>query len=284
MVKPFWLFPRRIHHWGQNFIKMNRKFLFSVFIIVILAGCSSVIEKEYTNNNGQRVVEEWYSETDLKSQTTFLSADSSEYVFCSYYENGQLKDSSRYLDQQPDGLRKYYDQSSDLLHIENYSNGFLNGPHKALYGNGVSNFEGYHINEVKAGEWIFHYPDGRPITYEFYDSTGRVVYFRKYNDSGEFKSSNGSAIIDISVAQNLNSNDTSSVYLVVANPPNCKAILVIIGSDSKELYNKKIHTSRTNCPLTFDEKGKKDLNIQLNIIDIKTGHKEHYHQKFEFIL
>jgi antitoxin component YwqK of YwqJK toxin-antitoxin module len=255
---------------------MVKKILISGIVLIFIGACSSIEKKEYTNANGNYVVEEWYNKENLKSQTIFLTADSSEYIYCSWYESGELKDSARYVNNVVDGLRKYYDQKAKLLNIENYANGILNGPHKAIYENGIAGYDGYHLNELKVGEWKFHFPDGRPITYEFYDSTGKLLYFRKYNESGGFANSNGSAIIAISA-------DSTFVDLVLANPPNCNVTLIISDDASTELCNTKVKNTHTICPLVPDENGKKLLNIQLNITD-NAGHVERHEQKFEFPL
>jgi len=252
--------------------------------MIFLVACSSIAKKEYTNTDGKIVVEEWYNKTNMKSRTTFLSRDSSAYIFISFYENSEMKDSARYVNNLVDGLKLFYDKQGDLLHFENYSDGILNGSHKALYSNGISSFEGYHINGNKVGEWQFHYPDGRPITYEFYDSTGKIIYFRKYNEFGEYTNSKGTAIIKVSTSQNSNLGDTTLMYLVIANPPGCELNLIINGADSKELYNKKVNTVNTICPLIFTEKGKKVLDIQLNVMDIKSDLEENHSKNFEFIL
>lgn len=262
---------------------MYKNILSSVILVLIISACSSIEEKEYTNQQGNKVVEEWYAKSGLKSRTIFYSSDSSDYVFCSYYENGELEDSSRYVNLQLEGLRLYYDQANGLFHSETYSNGIMNGAHKAFYKNDITSFEGYWINGNKVGEWQFHYPDGRPITYEFYDSVGRVLYFRKYDDKGEVKDINGSAIISVSARMDLKPGAVV-MDLIVANPPGTEVSMRISDESSAELYSKKVDDVYTNCSFILSEAENLKVNIQLNILDVKTGHEEKHEQNFEINL
>ncbi len=261
---------------------MRKKLLFSIVIIFVISACSSIEKKEYTNQQGQRVVEEWFTNSALKSKTIFYSSDSSDYVFCSYHENGELEDSARYLNQQVEGLRIFNDQSSGLIHTETYANGIMNGAHKAVYKNNITSFEGYWLNGNKVGEWQFHYPDGRPITYEFYDSVGRVLYFRKYDDVGEVHDVKGSAIIGINARTDLKP-DAAIMNFIVANPPGAVITLKVMDENSTELCSKKVDAVYTNCSFILSETGNKKVNILLNIMDIKSGHEEKHEQNFEII-
>lgn len=245
--------------------------------------CNHTSKNEYTNSDGNRVVEELYTTSNLKSRTIFLSPDSSDYIFISYYENGDMQDSAHYINNLVEGLRKYYDQQGDLLHFENYKSGIFNGTHKALYSNGFSSFEGYHMNGYKVGEWTFHYPDGRPITYEFYDSTGRIKYFRKFDEKGNTTESNGSAIIGISVLQNEINNDTAIFEVISAYPPSYSIGLEIMDKNENSLFNQTITTNKTLCNLVFTEKGETDLEISLNMFDSEFGKAEHHKKDFKFI-
>ena len=261
---------------------MTKKFLFSILITFIISACSSVEKREYTNQQGQKVIEDWFNESSLKSKTTFNSTDSSDYVSISYYENGELKDSARYVNKQLDGLRLYYDQASELFHSETYSNGIMDGAHKAVYKNNFTSFEGYWVNGYKVGEWQFHYPDGRPITYEFYDSLGRVLYFRKYNEKGEVMDVNGSAIIGISARTDLKPGAVV-LNLIVANPPGGEVSVKILDKRSNILCSKKVDAVYANCSFVLSEAENKKVNIQVNILDLKSGHEEKHVQDFEFI-
>lgn len=261
---------------------MDKKILFSIAVTLLISACSSIEKKEYTNQQGQKVIEEWFKESNLKSKTTFYSTDSSDYVFCSYYENGELEDSSHFVNQQLDGTRLFFDQANGLFHMETYSNGIMNGPHRAIYKNDITSFEGYWLNGNKVGEWQFHYPDGRPITYEFYDSIGKVLYFRKYDDKEEVKDVKGSAIIGISVRTDLKP-DAVVMNLIVANPPGSEVSIKICDQSSNVLCNKKVEAVYTNCSFILPDEEKNKVNIQLNILDIKSGQEEKHEQNFEFI-
>lgn len=261
---------------------MRKKFLFSVVIVFVISACSSTEKKEYTNQQGQKVVEEWFTGTDLKSRIIFNSSDSSDYLFCSYYENGELEDSVRYVNHQFEGGRLYFDQANGLRHSETYSNGIMNGAHKAVYKNDITSFEGYWINGNKVGEWQFHYPDGRPITYEFYDSVGRVLYFRKYDDKGEVKDVKGSAIIGVSSRTDLKPGAVV-MNLIVANPPGSEILIKVLDESSDILCDKKVDAVYTSCSFVLPETEIKHVKIQLHVLDIKSDHIETYEQNFKII-
>jgi len=197
--------------------------------VVLLSGlnsCKPDLHKEYLNEKKQVVNEVWYTKHQIKSRTVFLTNDKSKYTIISYYEDGTLMDSATYVNQAIDGLRIYHDQPNDLTFIENHKNGTLNGPHKAVYANGVANFEGFRKNGFMVGEWEFHYPEGIPITYEFYDSTGRIIYLRKYDSNSNPLSTEGDGLI--SVVKLNSSNEKMLKFEVVASiPPGCESSLEI---------------------------------------------------------
>ena len=62
---------------------------------------------------------------------------------------------------------------------------------------GVTGFEGFRKNNLMVGEWKFHFSNGHPITYEYYDSLGAMKYFRKYDDDGNVLKVNGLGMIQI---------------------------------------------------------------------------------------
>lgn len=262
---------------------MNKKRII-FFLIVILSACTSIQKKEFLTSDGYNVIQEWYNKSTLKSQTTFLSQDSSEYIFVSYSEDGKLMDSCRYKNNIADGLRKYYDKSAGLMHFEYYANGFLNGPNMALYQDGVSNYEGYLVNENKAGEWKFHYPDGRLITYEFYDSTGKVLYFRRYNELGAFSSCKGNPIIGATMTRSESSRDTYRMQFVVSNPPGCKIRLIVAGTNLTTYSDRQVDNVNIEFPLILAKEGNIELDIQMEIIDNQSGHTEKYSKRIEFAL
>ena len=259
---------------------MNPVRRFIVVLIVLpafLISCQSGNKKEeFYDDNGQLVIREWYNKTSLKSRTTYLNEEKYDYVFVAYFEDGRLKDSARFINNLISGERKFYESDLGLMHYENYKDGLYNGYHKAIYDNGVSSFEGYRLNGFKVGEWGFHYPDGRPITYEYYDSTGEIRYFRKYDNKGTSLKTEGSGIIKIYPEKlSIRVSDTIRGIAEVASPPNSEIELSIIevtsSYNSHEFFKTEVKYPKVYWSRKFKNPGQKKLNFMLKIKDLKSG-------------
>ncbi|MEZ5083599.1 MAG: hypothetical protein R2750_09130 [Bacteroidales bacterium] len=245
--------------------------------LAIFYGCNSNAHKEYRNDNNQLVIEEWFNDNQLKSRIVYFNEEKTDYSILQYDKNGNIKDSTIYVNNLPQGTRKIYDTSNDLLHIETYQNGILHGPHKAIYSSGVASFVGYQLNGNKVGEWKFFYPEGNPITYEFYDSTGRLNYFLKYEKDGHHLQSEGSGIIHVSDIMEDNGN--FFIDVLAAIPPNCSSILnVLLLQEGEEqiLFDDEITSIRNTIPLKTMDESNKEVRLNLSITDKKTGTSESY--------
>jgi hypothetical protein len=243
---------------------------------LFVVSCKSAYKQSETvNENGQKQIHEWYSDGILKSTLTYLNADQTEYFYVSWYEGGALMDSARYINDKVEGLRKYYDEATGLLHLEEYSNGVMNGMHKAVYKNGATSFEGQRRNGLQIGEWIFHYPDGRPITYEYYDLDGKLLYFRKYNEEGKAIKSSGNPVLEIyhpELPISVGNPMKGTIDLVL--PVNATASIQIIDSinnPAKPLLIENVISGSNNFIWTFNEPGKQKLWFIVNLKDEKSG-------------
>lgn len=252
------------------------KYLIPVFLFLVSCG-DSVTKKEFCNDNGQQVVQEWYNDKQIKSNITYLDKSGKNFVSVIYNREGRMIDSATYKSEVLSGLRKYYDAGSGLTHFENFKNGVPDGVMKAVFDNGVTSFSGFMRNGSKVGEWVFHYRDGRPITYEFYDSSGNIKYFRKYNDDGTAEKVKGEGIIDIVL--NLDKSDTATFIkagTTLTAPPGCITKLTIIndGITAVDSY----HITKPDAEFVFPaaKTGKSKLNFKLTIKDKKSGKTEEY--------
>ena len=262
------------------------KFHYSVWLLVsVLAFLFSCKQekstKEFQNDKGQLIVQEWYSVENLKSETTYLKSDKSDYIYVAYNQNGWMIDSGRYVNDTITGFHEFYEDKTRLRHFEHYENGLLNGTHKAIYSGGITSFEGYRKDGYLVGEWEFHYPDGRMITYEYYDSTGRILYFRKYDDEGNATKITGNGIIGIYISQS--SDNTYRGIVEVAIPDNCKTNLKIIQKENgreNTIFEKEVF--QVNIPFSFNKTDNTILNFQLNITEKKTGKEETYSSEKNF--
>jgi hypothetical protein len=244
----------------------NRLFFISVALIFV-AACNQAPKKQYTNEKGQKVIEEWFNDNQIKSRTTYLTNDDSTYIYCLWYESGELKDSSKYIKQKADGLRIYYDQDADLKHYEFYKNGIFHGLHKAVYGNGAVSFEGFHKNGKKVGEWHFNYPNNDPITYEFYDSTGKLLYFRKYNENSIVSETKGSAIIDVIIIENSLAQDTILINVICANPPGSVVSIDILDDLDEVLLSQVLKDVKNKFWIPVTHLGLNAFNVKVSVND-----------------
>lgn len=245
---------------------------------IVMIACNQVQEVHFHDEEGHQIDEERYSNGQTKLRKVYLNAEKTSYTQSSYYEDGTLKDSMSFVDAKLEGTKSYYDKSARLTHYENYHNGIMQGVNEAIYDNGFFSYKGFRHNGQKAGEWIFRYPDGRPITYELYDSTGRLKYFRKFDENGNYQQSEGSVIIgaDISASQ-MNRGDTVFLQLFVALPPFSNALVSITGtinSDVQYNYEETISTSKVSIPVSFSMAGDLSLNIVVEISDTRDDHVE----------
>jgi len=274
MEKYFSKFEKLRNIFYQYQYKQNS--LLSFLLVFILFACQpSYKQTEMINDKGQKVLQEWYAEGILKSIRLYLNEEKNDYVFVSWYEEGDMKDSARYINDVVTGLRKHFDAALGLMHFENYENGILNGIHKAVYKNGVTSYEGNRRNGLQTGEWKFHYPDGRPITYEYYDWEGSLLYFRKYDEDGIAIKSTGNPIIEISQQSiPIKAGDTINGIIDIAVPLNCIISLSILDSlakPDKPLVIENIQSVSNDWYWSFSKRGKHKLWFVVNIRDKKSN-------------
>ncbi len=273
---------KKYHNHSESFKNATIAFL---FIFVFFSCGNSVIKKEFCNSEGQQVVQEWFNDNQIKSSIIYFDKSGENYVSVSYNIQGRMIDSAVYKNGHPEGVHKYFDANSGLTHIETYKNGMLTGISKAIYDNGVTSFQGYMKNNNKAGEWIFHYRDGRPITYEFYDSSGKIKYFKKYDDSGNTEKVTGSGIIDVVLnTEKTDANTLIKANVTVASPSGSKTGLSVSkdGTTIVNSYNLKKPVIQFVFP--EDKKGEKIYNFILTMKDEKNGKTEEYSVKKTIIV
>jgi len=246
--------------------------------ILLVAGCKQNTVEEFTDKDGNLVIREWYNKSQIKSIKTFTNPEQTNFRYMVFYKDGLLKDSAVFVNGRVTGLRKYYEASSGLMHLESYQNGLLNGPHKAVFSSGVSSFDGYRKDNKKVGEWKFFYPSGKMITYEYYDSTGRLKYIRKFDQDGRTLKTDGSGLIDIGLQKtNFKLQEVVSGNAFVAIPDGCTVFLKIedISTASYQLlYENQIVKSPDKWSIMFTIPGLKKLQFTLLIKDDKTGEEE----------
>lgn len=264
-----------------------KKFIYLtvVFVLLVVVACNRIERVQYQDKSGHTVDEEHYSNGRLKSKTQRLNEAGTDYIYTSYYDDGTMMDSMVFADEKLEGVKTYYDQASGLTHIEHYLHGIMQGENKAVYDNGVTSYQGFRQNGQKAGEWEFHYPDGRPITYEFYDSTGRLKYFRKYDENGAYQNSDGSVLIDAKIsAETISIGDTVILQLLVARPPGCATKVEVKfnqeGMAPETIYAAEPADVRVVVPLLPSSKGTALVQIDVKVDDRQDDHTETANRTF----
>ncbi|MCD4729336.1 MAG: hypothetical protein K8R74_01960 [Bacteroidales bacterium] len=248
-------------------------------LVLLFVGCQHNTIEEYTDKEGNKVIREWYNKTQIKSIKTFTNPEQTNYRYMVFYKDGLLMDSSTFVDSKISGLRKYYEISTGLLHLENYKNGVMNGPQKAIFSSGISSFEGYRKDNNKVGEWKFFYPSGKLITYEYYDSTGQLKYFKKYDKNGSILKTDGTGLIEVIAYQTtINLREPVTGYAVIAMPVGCSLRLTISdmtpGVNTQPFFEKQLIKSLITWEKYFVTPGEKQLLFTLIITDERTGEEE----------
>lgn len=247
-------------------------------LFMVMISCNQTVTRHY-NENGNLEIKEWYSKNHLKSHWIYLDKSEESYIYIAYYSDGRMKDSAMYVNDTVEGLRKYYEENAGLMHSEYYLHGIMNGPHKAQFSTGVTSFEGFRKNNLMVGEWKFHFINGNPITYEYYDSAGSMKYFRKYDNAGNTLMSEGSGLIRILPERfSVTTNTLLKGVIEAAVPPETETVLVIEESGGSTIANRKesrtLRVSRSNWEWNFREPGKKVLHFTLTIKDRKSGRQD----------
>jgi len=261
-------------------MKFLHKYIFFslAILLIILSSCRNNLTEETYDENGNLVIYEWYDDQNLKSSTTYFEEDKTDYLFVSYSEDGNLMDSARYVNDTLEGLRKVYENDNGLMHYETYLHDYLEGLHKAVYDNGITSFEGFWKNYVKVGEWKFHFPEGNPITYEYYDSTGRLKYFRKYDEAGNVLKVEGSGLISVIIDQEtVKPTEDVRCHIESAIPPGCLVNLIIeVFKDeiSERIFIEELNNPKFDWQLSFYEPGQKIFKFTVKIIDTLTNKEE----------
>ncbi len=249
-------------------------------LLFLVYSCSSETpEIKSHNKNGNLVITKMNDEDHAESIKTYLDKTEKSYLLLLYSPEGKLLDSATYVNDTLNGMRKFFEESTGLWHVENYHNGMLEGIDKAFYSDGIRSFEGYRKNNQKVGEWKFRYANGNPITYEFYDSTGKLKYFRKYDEEGDLMKQSGSAIIGVFPEDStISVNAKYTVTIVAAKPFDCgtRLSITLIRQDNpdKIMFDSDVSEPSVHWKTKFSEPGEKVLRFTVRIRDLKSGKEE----------
>ncbi len=253
---------------------MKKKSLFILtqwlFLFFFLLSCNT--EPQWENGQEQDGLKTSIlkdKEGRLYGKKIFRNEAKTNYTYLQFDSKGNLVDSITFLNNKREGLRIFL--LDDKVYYETYKNGIMNGLQQVLYSNGVAEFVGNLKNGIKVGEWKFFYEDSSPITYEFYDNKGKLVYFIKYEKDGRIKERKGSEIIDFHMdKKEIPFSDTLTVAILLAFPPNSENnLLVLKASNSEESVEIPVSEPETFFQIVANKKGEANytLDYHWNIKD-----------------
>lgn len=107
----------------------------------------------------------------------------------------------RFLAGELDGLATWYHRSGKKAVETFYENDLPHGEHQSWYASGSSHESGTYDGGLKAGNWLYHAPNGRLCLEELYDSAGVLLSIPTLQSStgkplnpGNFKNGNGTLL------------------------------------------------------------------------------------------
>jgi antitoxin component YwqK of YwqJK toxin-antitoxin module len=167
-----------------------KKYLFFLcFVTIFLDSAAQEIEIHYYPNGAIK------SKGEMKN-----GIKSGCWLF--YYPDGGLSAEEHYLKDELHGNVKYYDQSQNLIAIENWQFGYQQDSSLYFYPDGQKEKEGLFDDGLYSGRWMFYNPDGslKKIgyyaeglpngTWKFYNIHGVLIQegaFKNGMEEGEWK-------------------------------------------------------------------------------------------------
>ncbi|MGM1057450.1 MAG: toxin-antitoxin system YwqK family antitoxin [Bacteroidota bacterium] len=192
-------------------------------------------------------------------------------LFCSCKngENINLTDSTQKLaepDTLNDGLRNTYFQNGKLKLLEEYQDGQHHGKIKGYFENGNLEFTGSYYQGKKDGEFLSYFNVNKPLeqkikikekwfegklihnkyeyeenqklkNYYFYNLSGEIYYYERYDENEEMIESNGSktpVIYSPNDLENLKAGDTLQVIIFAPMSPFCQMKMAARVKDYQE--------------------------------------------------
>ena len=117
------------------------------FNLLLNSGCEKVFEKSELNFRNDKFY-------PVNSDTPYTGR------VVSYYENGQLSESGKYIDGIKEGSFVTYHENGQLRTSENWKDGNRDGIHERYFENGQLDFSGNYIDGELEGLSEFYYENG----------------------------------------------------------------------------------------------------------------------------
>lgn len=128
--------------------RMNNFFIGKLFFFLILYSCNKSIEVQSENwPNGKPKVRVSYENHTLDGRIMVVKYfnegqnDTNSYVLVKYYDNGQMSDSGKIINDKKEGLWKEWYKNGNPAIISNYKNGYRIGHFKSWLPDGSESEE-----------------------------------------------------------------------------------------------------------------------------------------------
>ncbi|UZR98168.1 toxin-antitoxin system YwqK family antitoxin [Chondrinema litorale] len=234
--------------------------IYFIVLFLISLGCSNSqnndeqenlrIKEAYHENGEQK---QFYDDGTLKALLNYDKGFlNGKCLF--YYDNGKLKQSGSFENNEPYGLFKYYDSLGNFKREINW------------------------ISGKKEGQSFDYYPNENIVMYNYYNND-TLVYSRYYQENGESRSRLGYPFTTYDLQNNILSvGDTLILDLkVIPNPPHIK-IQIILGNiidSEKELFDSPTYSISSGQDLkykrVYDKKGDYQLGLVIVYLDKDSG-------------
>jgi hypothetical protein len=251
----------------MNINRIKKKFLLVFQFIIFLTNCN------YTSVE----IVDVYKNGNVKEKK--IRIDSNKYIVLKYYENGDLKDSTPFVNSLKNGVRKFVFKNEGYINWVTYQNDSIDGLVWAKYNNGNLYYKGKMKKDTtKAEEWFFFNKNGTISSYQYFIRKGleTAQYIRNYDNLGNFIESEGRALIEFTYVTDSVSIDKPYYFeIVLATPPNCKSIFFSFDKDSSGKPINRIDHDFISNPLTsyfnFKKLGQQHKYFMWAIKDTITG-------------
>ena len=138
----------------------------------------------------------WYESGEIESEGNYVitknqresydgTYSSSTGTTISYYKNGQIKLTKRYLLNEKQGLWVEFFEDGSVKSEINYHSGDLNGTYLTYHNQTQIHEQGTYLNGEKQGQWIQWFPNGQLEHTAIYDKGVAIKNIEWYSETGE---------------------------------------------------------------------------------------------------
>jgi len=144
-----------------------------------------VLEKDTTVKHG--LYTSYHKNGNPKMVVNYLKGKK-EGIGQIYLEDGKLREIAAFKNNQLNGERRLYnDSTKQLIIIENYKNNNFEGEYLSYHLNGVLKQKGQYLDNKMSGLWNYYYTDGSlKETVHFENNTENGPY-KAYHENGQLK-------------------------------------------------------------------------------------------------